>query len=155
MNKNKLKSIAYLAGIIDGEGCIMISRPHGDFSYYSMRLEVAQKDGKLMDYLIGSFGGSIRDSRNGASVWKWQLSGKKAVELLTTCLPFLVVKKKQAEIAIRWLAAHEKKKLWLEDKHYNDLMAVKRVYSLPSSYRVKQAAETKRVGHESACYSPI
>jgi hypothetical protein len=145
MNKNKLAIIAYFAGVLDGEGCLMIHRPHGNFNYFSMRIEISQKEGKLIDFLVGNFGGSVRDSMNGyKGVWKWQLCGDKAIELLKESLSYLIVKKKQAEVVIRWSDHHKKKKLKLENEDYLELRKLKTIYATPRSVNML-GAETKQI----------
>jgi hypothetical protein len=69
---------------------------------------VTQKDGKLMDWLYGNFGGSVglhkKWERPDEKCWmhEWTLNYQNASEFLKDILPFLVIKKKQAEIAIRF-----------------------------------------------------
>jgi len=109
MKKDKQSILAYAAGIIDGEGCIriVVRRPrNGKSTQHSLMLQVAQKDGILMDWLYGNFGGMVylKNKKTDGSDWiyEWRIMEKKAAEILKQTLPFLTVKKHQAEIGLRF-----------------------------------------------------
>ena len=109
MKKDKQSILAYVAGIIDGEGCIRIvtRKPrNGKSTQHSLMLQVAQKDGILMDWLYGNFGGMVylKNKRTDGSDWiyEWRVMEKKAAEVLKQILPFLTVKKRQAELGLRF-----------------------------------------------------
>ena len=98
---------AYAAGLIDGEGCISLSK-HSNKSgcTYAVRLEVgmAIKAMDILQWLAKTFGGTIRKTRNGSDRWMeahtWGLFGKKAVPVLQQLLPQLKLKKQQAKLAL-------------------------------------------------------
>jgi len=110
---NEIK-YAYAAGFIDGEGCIRISKrnPRNNRSIsYNLLMMIFQKDGQIMDWLIGNFGGlvykRIKDEADQNTyghgwVYEWRLSERQAYELLKKLVPFLKYKKPQAELAIRF-----------------------------------------------------
>lgn len=98
---------ARLAAFIDGEGCISLSlRTEGGREYTYLHLVITNCDFSLMQWLGETFGGSVYNKPNNRSKsnWKpafcWCAFNKQASRLLENCLPYFVMKRKQAEIAI-------------------------------------------------------
>lgn len=111
MNNLTVAQLAYLAGIIDGEGSIYI----GNFScnkktgakYYQTNMEVTNTDKRLIDWLVQNIGGrkcsytakqTPKNSRK--AVFRWIVSGNLLTQLCHLLLPYLVIKKEQCEIMI-------------------------------------------------------
>ena len=103
---------AYLAGIIDGEGCIGINRNHNHTQRhrtprYSIDVVVTNTSADLMLKLQEWFPASLRLRRKEREYWRecwrWVISGGKARKLLEFVLPYLIVKQKQAELALLYL----------------------------------------------------
>lgn len=107
--------IAYLAGIVDGEGSIYI----GNFScnkktgvpYYQTNIQVTNTDKALIDWLVEIFGGlfSTRtrkqmDNKSRKQVYTWTASGDRVTHLCELILPYLIIKKRQCEIMIQMRA---------------------------------------------------
>jgi hypothetical protein len=97
--------LAYLAGIIDGEGSIYIQKikrvksPHFD-----VRFNVTNTDKTLIDWLQSTFGGLVYH-RNGCNErckdrYEWVLSRKNFDIFSKLIQPYIVAKKYQLEIAI-------------------------------------------------------
>jgi len=106
MKQTKAIKLAYLAGFIDGEGCIMIAkrnpRLEGRINVsYSILLTISQKDGAIMDWLTGNFGGSVQYKNKERDIYVWNITHKKAAKVLKEVLPFIKYKRPQIEIAIR------------------------------------------------------
>lgn len=106
-SKITVAQIAYLAGIIDGEGCIHILKQRkGKFVYYTLFMQVANTDPKLMLWIQEIFGGNVRPRKlcrsNKRNVWQWVLAARQAEEVLRLVIPFLVVKKDQAELSLQF-----------------------------------------------------
>jgi len=110
MKQTKAIKLSYLAGFIDGEGCIMIAKrnPRMDKNglyrisvSYSILLTISQRDGAIMDWLTGNFGGSVQWKDRENPCYIWNITHKKAAKVLKDVLPFLKYKKPQAEIALR------------------------------------------------------
>lgn len=102
-------TIAYLAGIIDGEGCVSIQRgknPSNKYAYYSPVLSVNMVDEKPIKLLESTFGGtsSLRQSVGigRKAQWRWSLPISSMVEVLQLLLPYLQVKEKQALLVINF-----------------------------------------------------
>jgi hypothetical protein len=89
---------AYLAGIIDGEGSVMFTRP-GKGKNRAPQVTVASSDRELVDYLVEQHGGSVsskparqpthRDS------WAWRVTNQRALRILEGVLPYLRIDKKR------------------------------------------------------------
>ena len=99
MKQQKGFKYAYIAGLIDGEGCIAIHKNNGG---HSLAVTINQNDGKILDYCMGVFGGNIYSGLNdrNLTMYKWVLPNEKAMKMLKKILPFLTRKKEEAEVAI-------------------------------------------------------
>lgn len=95
--------LARLAAYIDGEGYIRI---RGKRSHHTdhIDLSVCNTDYKLHLWLKGTFGGRIEISDSGKGkykkCWKWRAGIKLSYVLLKASLPYFIMKREQAEIAI-------------------------------------------------------
>lgn len=111
MHKFAPTTLAYAAGIVDGEGCILVSdqltrykgktpeRLGQSYRSYSCRVAVATVDSVITPWLYQRFGGSLVD-RGG--VGRWTLATSEAERFLRLIFPFLKLKKSQAKIALRF-----------------------------------------------------
>lgn len=107
--------LAYLAGFIDGEGCIRINRRQpraGEVSdIYQVHVEAEQVSRDPLDLLSRTYGGSVtvnrRNSRANANwqdTYRWQLYAFQAVRCIQDLLPYLRGKRPQAEVCLRFAA---------------------------------------------------
>ncbi len=99
--------LSYLAGIIDGEGTILIvkqSQSTKKNPSFCLALSFCSTDKCLCDWVRDRFGGSIVHSRQKNDKWKdayrWQIRSNNALKILLDILPFLIIKKIQADYAI-------------------------------------------------------
>lgn len=104
MNKTILH---YTAGLFDGEGCVDIYKatsPKGSKSISLMlRVNIVQKDGRIMNYLQDNFGGYVSvDKHNGHYIHRWDIRSKKAKDFLSLIYPFVIIKKEQVRIALEF-----------------------------------------------------
>jgi hypothetical protein len=96
--------IAYVAGLIDGEGCIGITKSKG---YYYARMDMGMTEVALpiLNWLHARFGGSVRQNRAETEKWAaafaWTMQGKKAAAFCRCIAPWLRLKRRQAEIVSR------------------------------------------------------
>jgi hypothetical protein len=103
-------SVAYAAGLIDGEGSVTIQRnEYRGTPQYALCLAVEMDIGKSsqsLNALAWLFGGRITVNRTPrkqgrhAGTACWRLHGTQAACALDTLLPFLQTKRGQAELAI-------------------------------------------------------
>jgi hypothetical protein len=97
----KKTDLAYLAGLVDGEGTIGISPQQ------NVRVAIAMTEEFLPKWIHMSFGGKIYLHKQRRVNWKrlteWVVNGEEANIFLTAILPYLRIKKPQAEIALDFL----------------------------------------------------
>lgn len=96
--------IAYLAGIVDGEGCISLGyRRKKGKPYITPTLQITNTNFRLLD-ILKPLGGSwykVVDKRTTRKdTFLWRMAGKEAKELVALIRPFLKLKTEQADIVI-------------------------------------------------------
>lgn len=107
------ETTAYAAGIVDGEGSIVITvrKPNKKSRLKSrshqLGVVVANTRKELPEWLKMSFGGFVWPQRSNRKRgwrvnWTWNIYANKAKEFLKLVLPFLILKKRQAELAIEF-----------------------------------------------------
>lgn len=106
--------LAWTAGIVDGEGCIDIRkmRPTGNpkrpYGKYICALRVSNTDVRMVMRLKELFGGNVQGPRllrlSTKPAYEWILVGGKATNAIRAICPFLVVKREQAELYLRFAA---------------------------------------------------
>lgn len=104
---------AQLATAIDCEGYIGINRMNHKIRLPNRNLQHSAKVGLAMNHpaypaaLKVRFGGSMRSQHNpkgNQPIYRWELVGNKQTgPVLSTLLPYLVVKKQQAEVVLEFL----------------------------------------------------
>jgi hypothetical protein len=94
-------SLEYLAGLVDGEGCIRLN-PSGKGKYrrYYPRLQVTNTYLPILEQLKEQFGGCITEKKNNRPDWStaydWRVNGDTARTILTSLIPYLIIKKEKA-----------------------------------------------------------
>jgi|SRR5579859_3341273 len=112
--------LAYMAGIIDGEGSIYIgnfsSNPKTGSKYYQTNIEITNSDKDLMDWIASVFGGRITTYSMGQipknarrTYYRWIATGERVTHLVRILFPYFIAKKKQAEIMIKMRATYKPK----------------------------------------------
>ncbi len=106
------KELAYIAGFVDGEGCISIFRqtvPRVSRTVgYRPSVSISNTDKSVLEYIQRLFGGRIyqRAGKHLKSHWKpqytWNLVATDSVPFLEAILPFLQVKQEQAKLLIKF-----------------------------------------------------
>jgi len=99
--------LAYTAGILDGEGCICITK-RGDLRgrrhpYIMLEVIIVNTQEWLGHWLRAQFGGTLKQQHKlppNKDLWVWNLTNTKASEFLELLLPFIHLKRPQAELAI-------------------------------------------------------
>ncbi len=99
-------SIEYLAGLIDGEGCLMITALKHFKDYkrnirYDPVMQISNTYLPLLQLIQLQYGGRIQRSR--ADCFVLHFSANKMRELIPQLLPYLIIKKTQAEILMKFL----------------------------------------------------
>ena len=99
--------LAYIAGIIDGEGFITIRRERHINDRYSLHVGAGNTDRPLLEWLQASFGGKLVFSpkpEGYKDFFQWAIVSRSANNFLILILPYLRIKKDQAELALLFQA---------------------------------------------------
>jgi|SRR5215471_1605569 len=96
--------LAYTAGIIDGEGTVALTPWKRSFLPF---VQVTNTDRRVIEWLKERFGGTVYvHVRSVSTVHKPRFNlrwtGKRSTALLTALLPYLVLKREQAELCLRY-----------------------------------------------------
>jgi hypothetical protein len=112
--------LAYLAGILDADGSFSIHcqfprgarKARGNPTLLPM-IQIKQVQLEAIALLAEIFGGSIRQvrasSKNGKSLFYWRVESQNAVVVTKALLPFMRLKKRQAELLVELQAEIDKK----------------------------------------------
>lgn len=97
---------AYLAGIVDGEGCFCIGKTNSHKNH-TLAITVTNTNIQLIIWLKDNFGGHITvyktKNEKYKTSYKWQFTKASKVKcILEKILPHLIVKKEQAMIALEF-----------------------------------------------------
>ena len=111
----KPTDLAYMAGIVDGEGCFyigLIPKKAGDgyvTAHYRGLLKIDNTDYVLIDWLNIVFNGTNSAATRTTSskeftrkVFSWIATGDRLLDLCEQILPYLTIKKRQCEIIIKF-----------------------------------------------------
>lgn len=101
------ETLAYLAGLVDGEAYIGIkrNRPKNCVSLaYHERIQVRMVDESAIKFLTTTLGGKYYRERPrsdaGRPLYCWQVSDARAASILKQLLPYLKVKRRNAETVL-------------------------------------------------------
>jgi hypothetical protein len=107
--------IAYLAGFFDGEGFIIICKDKSRVGNVNYRVRIGVSQVVVTPILLFKeyFGGLIQyqkrpESTKHRDIFTWQQHSQKAAYALTTMLPYLTVKREQAEFALNFIGINKK-----------------------------------------------
>lgn len=91
--------LAYIAGIVDGEGSICICR-NSKTGYYYPKVYVGMTDKVVIDFLQTIFPSQTYSAKlpSGRIIWKWHTTHSNTVSFLEAIYEFLRAKKKQADV---------------------------------------------------------
>ena len=114
---------AYAAGLVDGEGSIGICLRSTDgrpYYYARLAVELCYKGFATLKRMQSLFGGSMgsRERPKAARHFVWRLGSKATLNCLQAIYPFLMIKKRQAEIAMQLgaLGGGDRKPSWTTAK---------------------------------------
>lgn len=99
--------LPYWAGFFDGEGCVTISRTYSKNKRpsYTLTVQIGNTHLGVLEEIKERYGGGIY-TRKGVEgrtrMYDINLRSKVAEAFISDILPFLVVKKKEAELALEF-----------------------------------------------------
>lgn len=102
--------IAWAAGIVDGEGCITISRQKPGARQvsvsYRLALKVTMGHRATVERLGELFrAGSIQvqySTKGHNDAWSWWVANRQAIDVLSQLRPYLFTKAVEADLAFEW-----------------------------------------------------
>lgn len=147
----KRLSWKYIAGFIDGEGCIDVQISKGNYVTPRLRVALAEPGKEVLEHLQANFGGSLlkRESTNSnwSTAYSWEITGyAKVASLLRNIVNHLVIKKEQARL-ILWCESNLKGRHLNEDVRkcaIQELKAMKR-----DPHRLSERAQDNILGCDS------
>lgn len=107
------EAIAYAAGLFDGEGCVSTAFNGGTPRHMpKLTVSIQMTDAGVVLWMSAMFGGRVSQRRKLAAKYRtqfcWQLHSRQAGAFLEKVLPYLQVKRQQAERAIALRALSQK-----------------------------------------------
>lgn len=113
-----VEQLAYLAGIIDGEGTVTLVPSRGSIGSRQPTLFVTNTDWGLIEWLTENFGGRVQSSQPKNLRYKikhrWILRGYLSVrDAILALRPYLVIKRKRAEEVLtycNWQVAERRRR---------------------------------------------
>ena len=125
-----IADLNYMAGIFDGEGCISIGkhkkRGHWNAAY-SLKVAIVMCNAYIPNLFQFAFGGKVYTQNRGGRYlpeWHWAIAANKAVEFLKILLPYLRLKKDEAELAIRFQAFKKNKHTYPGNAYTEEEVAI-------------------------------
>ena len=101
---DKSELLAYLAGIVDGEGSIFNELPRNEHSSPIPRVCLGMVGQSVPQLLQDTFGGTLRLREpcglGKLPLWYWQATGWRAQDICTQLYPYLIVKRDKAKECI-------------------------------------------------------
>jgi hypothetical protein len=115
------EDLAYIAGIVDGEGCIHIVKRNPTYrckSYsYNVLLNISNTDDDVLNWITTLIGvGNVNKinmenkPKYRKQMYQYQVASTRAIYFLKLILPYLHIKKEQALLAIEFNLTHADKK---------------------------------------------
>lgn len=98
--------LAYIAGLIDGEGCLLIYRKKDrrGSSHFRCILRISNTSQRVIEWLQTRLGGGAHagqpSSSNHLLVYHWRCEGPRMATLLVATCPYLVIKPELADLLI-------------------------------------------------------
>lgn len=97
------EELAWCAGFLDGDGSFNISL-NGQGVSLAPCISATSKESEPLDELVRIFGGHmsiVRHAVSGQEYWHWRVRQGDVVDVCRMLIPFLVLKREQAELMIK------------------------------------------------------
>lgn len=110
---NEQEKWAYIAGLFDGEGSISMNQVNRKYCTIQCSLRITNTNKQIIDWLSKTVPYSFKTIQhhksrpNARDAWHFEIHKQKAIKkFLEKLLPYLKIKKQQAELAIEWASHH-------------------------------------------------
>jgi hypothetical protein len=102
-----VEEVAYAAGFFDGEGHIRIQKHSSRCDTFLLQVSLTQATPYPLDWFVEKFGGTTKGRvvpyKDGKrTIYNWQSSSFVAERFLRVVLPYLRVKRDEADLALRF-----------------------------------------------------
>lgn len=100
------KQLAYVAGLFDGEGSVGIYefKKKAQNSNWQFKVEIANTDWRIMQWLETTIGGKVGKKSSGKSHWRqgycWRIQGKNAEIFCRLIRPYTIIKSDQIDACL-------------------------------------------------------
>lgn len=146
-------AIAYLGGLIDGEGTVSLRRKIGN--HFNIEVYITSSNKPMLEWVRRVFGGKIYTyNRKGDTTrlpqHKWHIHSRGAEDLLKMVLPYLIIKGEHARLAIEFRELMDRNTSWhreFADKIKNIQKTI--TYTEPS-HRISQDQLQEMIAHHIA-----
>jgi len=120
--------IAYIAGFFDGEGCVRIKQANQGGNSYYLIAHITNTNPVILKKVKDLFGGNTRVQEKGRNkpIYNWYITSSEANDFLKTLQPFLIEKKSQAELGIKFHETKENMTPKEKEKNYKKMMDMKK-----------------------------
>lgn len=148
-------TIAYMAGLVDGEGCFYVGKVkqgrYGNGWQFHTALVIASCDEVIIQWLEETFGGA-RESRyrwtskkaNFRPVFNWRAQGPMLDYLCPMILPFLIIKRIQCQVMIEMRGTYKN----IGSQRLPDEVAQKRIALIERMRTLNSRFADRRVQHD-------
>lgn len=104
---NKKLDIRYIAGLVDGDGCVNVGWSDRNHRVLNLVLSISNTHLNVLKRLKSDVGGIVLAHHKPTNprhkqAWTWKMCGYEACDLLDRILPYLVIKKLAAKNALKW-----------------------------------------------------
>lgn len=145
---------AYAAGLIDGEGCILIQKSKGPTYHHLVTVGMTEKAIAILKTLQHQYGGAVKCARKKMEKWDaayaWTVAGDEATNLLEATHQYLRLKQEQARIALRvdeirkdlpprWPSSPTGQRLWTQEARDRCETLKRRMHELNAKGPSKQS----------------
>ena len=145
------KQLAYIAGIIDGEGCLGISKnttkkQRQKNPKYQSEVCIINTDTRLMNWLKENFGGLVNERKiygpNDKISYRWRIKESQHQIILKAIIPHLVIKTEQAKLIIKFLT--NKTQNNLDGREVSQKEIIRREYYYQELKKLNTRGNTRR-----------
>ena len=126
----KKTDLAYMAGIIDGEGCIRIGRIQSPYCKrpfdHRATIQIGMTSQPVLLWVHHNFGGCLGVGRNESvrtkKTYQWSISAQQGTKLIKSLYKYLIEKKYQAKLFVEFaktIGKKRNKQNYITDKIWN------------------------------------
>ena len=149
------ETLAYMAGLIDGEGCFYVGKVkqgrYGNGWQFHTALVISSCDEIIIQWLETTFGG-IREHRyrwtskkaNFRPVFTWRSQGPMLDYLCPLLLPYLIIKKVQCQVMIEMRSTYKN----IGSRRLPDEVAETRIRLIERMHSLNSRFADRRLSHK-------